>query len=127
MKTVAAELSARTVNDGLKYLFNRPETDAFFSVKSVGGALLITLNTAHPAYENLVEVLGRKDITDDADDFAALCARLTRAADDLKLLLSAWARYEDELAQTGAPRHRAALDARNDWGRVARTFLASDE
>ncbi len=129
MKTVAAELSARTVADGLKYLFNRAETDAdaFFSIKSVGGALLITLNTAHPAYENLVEVLGRKDIADDADDPAALCARLTRAADGLKLLLSAWARYEDELAKTGGPRHRAALDARNDWGRVARTFLATDE
>lgn len=109
MKTVAAELSARTVNDGLKYLFNRAETDAdaFFSVKSVGGALLITLNTAHPAYENLVEVLGRKDISGDADDAAVLAARLTRAADGLKLLLSAWARYEDELAKSGGPRHRA--------------------
>ena len=39
---------------------------------------------------------------------------------------SAWARYEDELAKTGGPRHRAALDARNDWGRVARTFLATE-
>jgi hypothetical protein len=42
-------------------------------------------------------------------------------------LLSAWARYEDELAQAGGARHQAAVNTRNDWGRVARTFLATDE
>jgi hypothetical protein len=109
---------------GLKYIFAHAELDAagFFSVKSVGGAIIITLNTAHPAYKNLVETLEDNTPTTDA---ALLQERLENAADGLKLLLTAWARYEDELPE-GA-RKQTARDARNDWGRVARTFLARDE
>lgn len=48
-----------------------------------------------------------------------------KLCDGLKLLLMAWARYEDE--QLAGPRKQAAKDARNDWGRVARSFLALEE
>jgi hypothetical protein len=37
------------------------------------------------------------------------------------LLLSAWARLEDEAAGSGRKQHLE--DARQDWGRLARDFL----
>ncbi|MEI6180222.1 MAG: hypothetical protein WCP31_05675 [Chloroflexales bacterium] len=45
-------------------------------------------------------------------DVSKLQARLTRAADGLKLLLSAWARYEDE--QTDSRKRDQVKDARAD-------------
>jgi len=49
----AKELAAKTISDGLKYVFAEAdlETSAFFSVKPRGGAVIITLNTSHPAYK----------------------------------------------------------------------------
>ncbi|MFV9505664.1 MAG: ATP-binding protein [Oscillochloridaceae bacterium umkhey_bin13] len=119
----AHELAATTVNQGLKYLFATAdiETPAFFTVKPRGGALMITLNVNHPAYHHLVEVLEQEAPT----EVAQLQERLERAASGLKLLLAAWARYEDEQPD-GRLRNQTA-DARNDWGRLARRFLERDE
>ena len=118
----AKELAAATINSGLKYVFGHSDSNssAFFNVKPKGGALLITLNTSHPAYGNLVELL--EDSTDDASE-SELKDRLQRALDGLKLVLTAWARYEDELPD--GDQRVAAQDAREDWGRVARQFLRS--
>jgi hypothetical protein len=123
-ETAAHELAASTVSEGLKYVFVDAdlETSAFFTVKPRGGALIITLNTNHPAYKHLVDVLEREEQNSDAEN---LQDRIGRAADGLKLLLSAWARYEDELPD-GQPRTRAA-EARSDWGRMARRFLEREE
>jgi hypothetical protein len=120
----AKELAATTISDGLKYVFAEAdlEMQAFFTVKSRGGALVITLNTRHPAYSHLVDVLEREETSSDVN---SLQSRLGRAADGLKLLLSAWARYEDEQPD-GKPRAQAA-DARSDWGRMARRFLEREE
>jgi hypothetical protein len=120
----AKELAATTVSDGLKYVFAEAdlETYAFFTVKQRGGAMVITLNTNHPAYHHLVEVLQRDETTSDT---GKLQNRLGRAADGLKLLLSAWARYEDE--QTDSRRRQQVQDARSDWGRMARRFLERED
>jgi len=117
----ARHLAATTVSDGLKYLFAEAdlETDAFFTVKPKGGAIIITLNTSHPAYKHLVDVLTRED--EASSDSEKLNERLNRAASGLKLLLSAWARYEDE--QTDGPLRTRAQETRADWGRMARRFL----
>ena len=115
----ASELADRAVTDSLKYLFAEASLDspAFFSVQPRGGALIVTLNTRHPAYSRLVDVLER----DQADQSAeTLKERLNNALDGLKLLLMAWARYEDEQDTIG---REAAQDARVDWGRIARRFL----
>jgi len=120
----AKELAASTVSDGLKYVFAESdmETYAFFTVRQSGGALVITLNTGHPAFRHLVDVVSREE---NGNDAAKLQARLTRAADGLKLLLSAWARYEDE--QTDNRKRDQVKDARADWGRMARRFLEREE
>ncbi len=121
---VQAELlAATTVNDGLKYTFVEAplDTSAFFSVKPRGGAIIVTLNTNHPAYQNLVEIL-EEDV--DKADIDTLRSRLINSLDGLKLLLMAWARYEDE--QPDGKRKENAQDTRIDWGRVARRFLENE-
>lgn len=119
----ARELAARTISDGLKYVFAEAdlESSAFFSVKQKGGSIIITLNTSHPAYGSLVEVLER-DRADESEE--ELKGRLKSAEEGLKLLLMAWARYEDE--QPDGTRRERAQEARVDWGRLARQFLRSE-
>ena len=121
----AEELAATTVEVGLKYLFAKSEldTDAFFSVRPKGGAMFITLNTDHPAYDNLVEVLDQSTEGATEEDLAE---RLNNAASGLRLLLMAWARYEDELPDN-SKRKRDAQETRKDWGRIARAFLSQAE
>ena len=133
-----AEVEKALINDGvpnpteivnllfkteLKYQFVEYDFDgpAFFTVRSRGGKILISLNTNHPAYHKLVEVLDQN--TDDATP-QELQARLNNASEGLKLLLMAWARYEDE--QPDGQRKTNAQDARTDWGRIARQFLQED-
>ncbi|MDQ2835210.1 MAG: ATP-binding protein [Acidobacteriota bacterium] len=118
---VAQSLAAQAVRNSLKYVFVEApsESPAFFSVQPRGGAIIITLNTTHPAYGRLVDVL-EKD-SNAQTDVAELTERLNRALDGLKLLLMAWARYEDEQPD-GALRQRTQ-DTRLDWGRIARGFL----
>lgn len=122
----ASALAATTVEVGLKYLFATAdlETSAFFSVKYRGGSLVLLLNSNHPAYEHLVETLDREDDDDATGPVEALTARLAKARDGLKLLLEAWARYEDE--QPDGPRRKQAQDARHDWGRMAESFLGKE-
>ena len=117
----AKELAAHTVSDGIKYVFNESEveTSAFFSVRPRGGAVIITLNTAHPAFRHLIELLDTPNPENLTPE--ELVARLNNAWRGLKLLLEAWARYEDE--QPEGPRRNQVQDARGDWGRVARQFL----
>jgi hypothetical protein len=113
--------AAEIIDRGLKFEIVEAslETPAFFSVKQVAGILKVTLNTSHPAYENLVEVL-EEDL--EGVDSNELRERLQNARDGLKLLLTAWARYEDE--QPDGRRRELAQETRTDWGRVARIFLS---
>jgi hypothetical protein len=112
-------LAATAVDVSLKYVFAEAGLDspAFFSVQPRGGALILTLNTLHPAYSRLVDVLER-DRTDQSSE--SLQQRLNNALDGLKLLLMAWARYEDE---QDSMKRQVAQEARVDWGRIARRFL----
>jgi len=120
----AKELAAKTVDEGLKYTFAEAdiESPAFFSVKPRGGAIIITLNTNHPAYSNLVAVLEKQTET---DDITACRESLKTTLEGLKLLLMAWARYEDE--QPDGPRRSRVQESRTDWGIIARRFLERDE
>lgn len=116
-------LAATTVDNGLKYTFAEAPIDspAFFSVKPRGGAIIVTLNTNHPAYRNLVEILEEDG---DKADMDTLRSRLINSLNGLKLLLMAWARYEDE--QPDGKRKEYAQDTRIDWGRIARKFLDNE-
>ena len=124
-----SEDEARAIAEDLiesqsKYLFTTfvGEGSSFFSVKQRAGEILIRLNKDHPAYENLIEVL--EEIPEDDTDRDELMERLRRARRGLKLLLMAWARYEDE-TQNKVDRQRLQ-ESRQDRGTVARKFLENN-
>ena len=122
---VASTQAAHMVSTNVKYQFVHGEVDsgAFFSVRTRGsGSIIIGLNTRHPAYDKLIEVLEESVSGASPDE---LRSRLNNARDGLKTLLIAWARYEDE--QPEGVQSERAQKARVDWGCVARTFLSSNE
>lgn len=121
---IAHQQAHAMVANGVKYKFDEAniDTTAFFSVMpSGGGALILRLNTGHPAYKNLIEVLQEGTSGASPDD---LRDRLNEARDGLRTLLIAWARYEDEQSTPGL-RDRVKA-AREHWGQVARDFLDDD-
>ena len=119
----AQQRAASLVSSGYKFEFYKVGVDTaeFFTVRPKGGSILIGLNTNHPAYDHLVTLLETGDEVNDVD---VLKARLRKSYEGLKLLLEAWARYEDEL--TDGIKKERAQEARLDWGRVARQFLRED-
>jgi hypothetical protein len=76
----------------------------------------------YPEYSRLVEIL---DKDPQGESIEVLKRRLNNAADGLKLLLSAWARYEDE--QTTDRTRGRAENTRYDWGKIARESLESED
>lgn len=120
-KVQAEEIASQTVGRGFKYAKATAalESPVFFDVNSKGGSIIVTLNSNHPAYVHLVELLEETVDTVSPDE---LKDRLLHAREGLELILYAWARYEDE--QTNPNARSRVQDARIDWGRIARDFLS---
>lgn len=95
------------------------DSSVVFSVRDVIGVLNLTLNSNHPAYTFLFEML------DDSQSFRySEAERIRRAKIALEMLLFSWARMEDEA------RHDVRLEdqlrrTREAWGTMARDFLAT--
>lgn len=100
------------------------DNSAFFSVSMLAGLLQVTFNMNHPVYEQLSAVL-EPPSEEECDDPKELRQKLFEASDTFKLLLFAWARYEDEI--TSNSERSKVRQAREDWGRFARDFVALDE
>lgn len=120
----AKELAARTIAQRIKYTFTVADLEGrtFFTVKPVAGEIVIKLNSNHPAYGNLVEVL--EDDPGEELTREQLVERLSRANRGLKLLLMAWARFEDE--SVPEKKREDVQDARYEWGRYAAQFLKDE-
>ncbi|RUL46540.1 ATP-binding protein [Lysinibacillus antri] len=116
----AKKVAQKTVTGNSKYNFieNSFEGSAFFTVRLSGGAINVIINKAHPAYENLLEVLNE---TVEETSVSQLKSRLDKASMGLKLLLAAWARYEDETPD--GLRRDQVQEVREDWGKYAKQFL----
>lgn len=111
-ETTAHGIAVDYVSRRLKFRFRQNEYPGFsvFDVTSKAGLILITINTKHPAHAHLFDLLSGEDGSD--PDNPALQA--------LELLLTAWARMEDE----ASPERKEELeDIRGEWGRIARDFL----
>jgi hypothetical protein len=108
----AKQLAVEYVKSNVKFLFQEAEIPgtAMFDVRLKAGTIIILINTKHPAREHFFDLLKQDGAEVD-----------TPAQKALKLLLSAWARLEDEAAGSG--RKQVLEDARSDWGRLARDFL----
>lgn len=112
----AEMIAATIVDDGLKYIIRSGDIDgdAFFSVRPKGGKLMVILNINHPVYPKLIELLEKQEDEQENDAF-----------DALKLIIMAWARYEDQ--QPDGEQKNRAQEARADWGRIAKRFLDNKE
>jgi hypothetical protein len=108
----ARPFAATVVESEIKYFFQEGEIPGktMFDIKSAGGKIFIAINTKHPARAFLFELL--KEDNPEADP-PALKA--------LKLLLTAWARLEDEA--TNEQRRQRLEQIRYDWGSLAWDFL----
>ena len=107
----AQQLAKMLVQEGLSYQFNSAQLDGYqiFNVRSSHGVLHINLNTDHPIYDLLKHVEGHLDENGDENDpaFQAIVA--------IRLLLSSWARMED---QTESREERTHIqDIAMNWGR----------
>jgi len=108
------ELRAITLSSGLKISVSRRplDSDAFFTVRSAGNVITLTINSTHELFSELPMPF--------ADDqkhasYRELC----------EVLLAAWALYEDGLP--GGSTKRATQDARLLWGRRATEMLRDAE
>ncbi|HUU90120.1 MAG TPA: ATP-binding protein [Phycisphaerae bacterium] len=110
----AKEIAVQYVRKQIKYLFQEAPIPgaAIFDIRAKAGTIIILINTRHPASEHLFALLKE-------DDDGS-----TPALEALKLLLTAWARLEDE---AGEMRTQELEDIRSDWGRIARDFLQAAE
>ncbi len=90
-------------------------------MESLADVIEIWLNDRHPLHEHLIEVL---EVDSDGEGPEELAARLRAAAFTVRMLLVAWARFEDR-----APRgdKEQLKDFRMDWGRETRKFLSAIE
>jgi hypothetical protein len=113
----AGGMAVKYVKDNIKFLFEKIDFPgaSIFDVKSIAGTIIIRLNTRHPASEKLYEIL-QPDSEDDSSETPALTG--------LKLLLSAWARMEDEANEKQRVQYE---DTRLSWGTIARQFLDADD
>lgn len=125
-----AERTAREIADAIveherRVIFvtkDNRESTSFFMPEFIPGVTEIVFNTSHPAYPKLVEMLDPENLT---DDVTALRTRIYSASDTLKMLLSAWARYE--LEEREGPRRERVAEVRQEWGKMARQFLAESD
>ena len=107
----AEQLAKMLVQEGLAYQFNPTQLDGYqmFNVRSNQGVLHVNLNTDHPIYDLISHVEDRLNAGGNESDpaFQAIVA--------LRLLLSSWARMED---QTESREERTRIqDIAMNWGR----------
>lgn len=100
------ELRAFTMSSGLTVAVHRRplDSDAFFTVRSAGNTITLTLNSTHEVFIDLPLPFDA-ETSGETEAYKELC----------EILLSAWALYEDGLP--GGSTKRATEDARLLWGR----------
>jgi hypothetical protein len=115
----AREIAIAVQRRERKVIFVTADSDsqAFFNVDiRPGGITEVVFNSRHPAYDKLIKILDT-DLSDASD--SDLVSRTQNASDVLKLLLAAWARYEEE----DVPSREKIRDIRHEWGKMAKDFL----
>ncbi|MBS8225753.1 ATP-binding protein [Vannielia litorea] len=107
----AETLSIEAVSSGIRYMFSEAalSSPAIFDLAQERGEYFIKLNTRHPAYKNFIELLREDEASEDSPALVAL-----------KLLLTAWARMEDEATDRELD---MLQDVRLSWGQIARDFM----
>ena len=119
----ALRLIDETIKEGsrVRWIQTAQHTPAFFDVEPLPNVVQVALNTKHPVYAHLYDVLHA-----DVDDLSEqdVRDRLSRASAAFRVLFYAWARYEDEQTERG---RRPVRNARLEWGKYAEEFFDDDE
>lgn len=121
---VADEIAKAVASKDRRVLFLEKDSEgySFFNIEQrPGGITEIIFNRKHPAFKSLIMALDQ-EIPDDVTT-KELMARIDNAADTLKMLFAAWARYEME----DLPNRQRISDMRQDWGKMARIFLSETD
>jgi len=115
-ETIRAGLNARLIQS------SQPSTPAFFTVEPLPNVLQVALNTSHPVYSHLYDVIHRQDFQELSNN--DLIYYLENAAIAFEILLFSWARYEDEQIERDK---RMVRDVRIEWGKYAEEFFDDDD
>lgn len=112
---VAKRIAVDYVGKKIKFRFRHADVpgQSIFDTSTIGGVILVTLNTRHPVHEKIFEALRDEE------------ASSNTYAKEVLALIAAWARLEDE-APTEKSR-RAIEDIRLQWGRMAMDFFEIEE
>lgn len=105
----------------VRWIQSSQSSPAFFDVEALPSLLQVALNTDHPVYSHLYEVMHPEveELTEDE-----VREQLAKAAAAFRILIYSWARYEDE--QTGRDQ-RHVRNARVEWGKYAEEFFDEDD
>lgn len=106
----------------VRWLQSDQSTPAFFDVDSLPDVIQVALNTNHPVYSDLYAIMHP-----DTDEMSTeeIRERLEKAAMAFRLLIYAWARFEDE--QDSERLKDRIMEFRIDWGKMAKDFFYEDD
>ena len=105
----------------VRWIQSSQSSPAFFDVEALPNLLQVALNTDHPVYSHLYEIM-HPDIEELAED--EVRERLAKAAAAFRILIYSWARYEDEQTERD---QRQVRNARVEWGKYAEEFFDEDD
>ena len=105
----------------VRWIQSSQSSPAFFDVEALPNLLQVALNTEHPVYSHLYEIM-HPDVEELSED--EVRERLAKAAAAFRILIYSWARYEDE--QIGRDQ-RQVRNARVEWGKYAEEFFDEDD
>ena len=120
--TQSQEIRARYIGRNDEYVFSPTSSTgpAFFDTSAKSRTIEVRINEQQPLFPDLDELLAPVD--DTSGDH--IRNRFVRGQEVLKLLLAAWAKYENDLPD--GPRRFKAQEARLEWGRNARLLLVDN-
>ena len=105
----------------VRWLLSEKDSPAFFDVESLPNVIQVAINTNHPVHREFYDVL-HPDVTDMNE--VEIRERLAKVSAAFRILIYAWARYEDELPEGERRRIR---NARHEWGKYAEEFFEPEE
>lgn len=119
----ALQRVAETIEAGsrVRWIQSGQSSPAFFDVESLPNVIQVALNTNHPVYSHLYDIM-HPDIDELTED--EVRERLAKAAAAFRILIYSWARYEEEQIDRDQRRVR---DARWHWGKYAEEFFDEDD